>query len=56
MEYKWDISQHIINKEVAIVKVIQERSYWIITVTEAQWKTIRKIYAKTSSSSSRACK
>ena len=56
MEYKWDINQHIINREVAIVNVIQERSYWIITITEAQWNTIRKIYAKTSSTSSRACK
>ncbi|KAK9995896.1 hypothetical protein SO802_020582 [Lithocarpus litseifolius] len=33
MEYKWDISQHIINREVAIVNVIQERSYWIIIAT-----------------------
>ena len=52
MEYKWDISQHIINREVAIVNVIQEQSYWIIPVSEAQWNTILKIDAKTSSSSS----
>ena len=41
MEYKWDLSQHTINREVAIVNIIiQELSYWIITVTDAKWNII----------------
>ena len=52
MEFKWDVSQHTINREVSIVHVIQEMNYWIINVTEAKWNTMRKIETKTSSSSS----
>ena len=43
MEYKWDVGQHTINREVAIVNVIQELSYWIITIIDAKWNIICRI-------------